>query len=67
MVLLLTAFVLGAWFTRRYYLKKIRNLERSVAETLSVQDQAVASMDLSHQRTYKCQVANREFRSAMDL
>ena len=66
-VLLLTAFVLGAWFARRYYLKKIRNLERSVAEALSVQDQAVASMDLSHQRTYECQVANRELRGAMDL
>ena len=66
-VLLLAAFVLGAWFARRYYLKKIRNLERSVAEALSVQDQAVASMDLSHQRTYECQVANRELRGAMEL
>ena len=67
MLLVLAAFMLGFWAARRRYKPRLANLERSVAEAVSIQEQAIASMNLQQQRTYECQEANRELRGAMEL
>ena len=67
LVALGAAFLCGLWVARCRYLPQIASLERSVREAVSIRDQAVASMEVHHNRCYETQAANRELRGVQSL
>ena len=67
LVAVCAAFLCGIWVARCCYLPHIASLERSAMEAMSIRDQAVASMEVHHNRCYETQAANRELRGAQSL